>query len=346
MRKLALIAMLQACGDSTTALDLELLPSPELNSAADLVSRIRTVVVVVDAATGRLYPPESEQLAGNVQIKNADADPGDLELVALVPMPGDHLPLIRIERGGLPDVPLHIRVLGSAEGETGTEMARGGATGVSFSDGEIETVAVPFNLLPRWLPLMVTEVAPSDGASVPCDSKVSILSVFSRAVDAASVTAPGHITVVELPSADVAAEELAVSLNSVTFVPDRAVLSYRLTISTDVTDADGAHLDQVPSMQDLQPYREDFQLMCDGTSMPTFPVCSAAVPDGPCPGPAGRFRCEAGECVPNACDGAACSGGFVCDPASSLCEVDCRLYGGEACPATRPVCSTNGYCVP
>jgi hypothetical protein len=341
MKHALALALLAAC-ESTTAIDLELLPSPELNSVADLVSRIDTIVVVVDAAAGRLYPLDAERLDGDVQIKNADGDPGDLELVARVAMPADRLPRIRIERGGLPDVPLHVRVLGSVE--PGTEMARGGATGVTFTDSEITTVAMPFNLLPRFLPLMVTEVAPGDGEIVPCDVKLDVITLFSRAVDAATITPPGRVVVTELGAGDIAVENLAVMSNAVTFEPAEIVQAYRLTIASDVTDTTGAHLDQVPAMAGLQPFSEDYHLECSGTSSPMMPWCSPSAPMAPCPGPPGRFRCEAGTCVPASCSNATCAGGFVCDPTTLACELDCRLYDGAACPVERPTCTPTGTC--
>jgi hypothetical protein len=341
VRWIAAIA-LAGCA-STTALDLELLPSPDLNSVDDLTSRLRAIIVIIDAASGRLYPLDAMQLGGDLEIKDADDDPGDLELVATVPMPADRLPYIRIERGGLPDVALHIRVLGSAADETGTEMARGGATGVTFVDGEITTVATPFNLLPRFLPLMVTEVAPNDGDLVSCQDKLDILTVFSRPVDAATITA-STLTVTDLAAGDIAPEQVSVASSSVTFVPTRSTLAYRLAISTDVTDTLGAHLDQVPSMPDLQPFSQEFHLGCNGTMNPGMPQCSPATPTAPCPGAPGRFRCDQGVCVPASCAAAACQPGFACDPTTLACEVDCRLYGAEACPTDRPVCSEAGYC--
>jgi hypothetical protein len=322
MRWLVLVS-LAACDGSTTAIDLELLPSPELSSERDLADRIRTVVVVVDAAQGRLYPLDAEQLGGTVQIKNADADAGDLELVALVPVPSGRLPRIRIERGGLPDVALHIRVLGTASGEQGIEMARGGVTGVTFDDGDTKVIPTPFNLLPRWLPLRVTEVAPSDGQVIPCDSHLDILTVFSRSVAPASITAPGGIVVEETGTGEVAPVELRVNGSIATFVAARALVDYRVTLSTDVVDTDGVALDQVPSMAGLQPYRGDFHLECSGAMTPVNNWCSPQMPTAPCPGPPGRFRCDAGQCVPNSCTGAACTAGFVCDPSTFLCVPDC-----------------------
>lgn len=337
------VAVAAACSQPTTAIDLQLLPSPDLNTTADLVGRLSSLVIVVDAAVGRLYPPDAEDLDGDVQIKNADEDPGDLELVAVVAMPTDHLPTIRIERGGLPDVPLHIRVLGSG-GSPGVEMARGGVTGVTFTDDDVTPVAAPFNLLPQFLPIMVTEVAPADGEIVPCSAEFDILAVFSRAVDAATVTPPGRMAVTELGVGDVPADKVEVALSTVTFIPSRSVLAYAVEISSEVTDTSGGTLDEMPGVPGLQPYSEEFHLQCDMTQQPGS-WCSSMVPTGRCPGALGRFQCDAGVCVPAACDGAACSPGFVCDPMTLGCEPDCRTYGGETCPGDRPVCDdATGYC--
>jgi hypothetical protein len=336
-------AAVAACAQPTTAIDLELLPSPELNTTAELVSRLSSLVIVVDAAVGRLYPLDAEDTTGDVQIKNADEDPGDLELVAVVPMPVDHLPSIRIERGGLPDVPLHVRVLGSG-GDPGVEMARGGVTGVSFTDDDVTAVPTPFNLLPQFLPLMVTEVAPADGEIVPCGAQFDILALFSRAVEPASVTPPGRMTVTELGVGDVPPDDVEAAVSTVTFVPSRSVLDYQVAIASEVTDTSGGALDEMPGVPGLQPYSAEFHLVCDMSQQPGG-WCSPAAPDGRCPGAAGRFACMDGTCVPKACSGAACAAGFVCDPTTLGCAPDCRPYGGETCPVERPVCdSDGGYC--
>ncbi len=337
------LVLLVACSEPTTAIDLELLPNPELNSEQDLAARVRTIVVVIDAAEGPLYPLEDEQLGGALQIKNADADATDLELVATVDVPADRLPEIRIERGGLPDIPLYVRVLGSVDGGPGAEIARGGLPSVTFAAGSIKRVPTPFNLLPRYLPLRVSEVAPGDGQLIPCDVQLEILTVFSRSPAGTSVTTPGRVLLSELGGEDVAAQSLEVALSTMRFVPSRTVTDYRLVISTEVTDTDGGPLDQVPSMAGLQPFAQDFHLECSTVMSPTMARCSAQAPTAPCPG-GDRFRCDRGTCVPARCEGASCTAGFVCDPSTLACEVDCRPYGDDGCPVARPRCTAAGYC--
>jgi len=330
-----------ACAAEPGAADLELVQDPNLNTAAQVAEAVDSILMIVDSPDG-LYGPEREGVYGDIRITNADSDPA-LELVAAISV-SDHLPLIRLEQGGLPAKPLDIRLRGRDASGTIT-VATGGVRGVSIGDA-MSTVLVPFNLLVDYLPPFVTKVTPGDGSSINgCDMPLIVVE-FSKPVslETADIRFDPPATVRSI-AIDTERRVIQIAVDGI--VGDGMSLSYTMTISG-VTDVDGRPLDQIPLDPGPNDFMGSFVLTCGpGTSFPIV-LCGESM-GGPvgfwCPR---GLECVDGTCVPTAgtCGEAPCTTGFVCDPADGMCAIDCRIYGfGEACPPDRPVCNdTSGTC--
>jgi len=350
---LLLAGALLGCGSEAseeTAIDVELVPDINLNSANQIVTSIDTLRLIIDSPEG-LYPPGSESIRGNVEVRDADDDPSDLELIATVKLPSGKLPTVRLEQGGLPDVSLDIRVIGSQSDRPDVRLAEGRVRGIRFARDQVKPLSVAFNLRPEVLPPRVTEVQPADDTFLqPCRVD-TIVVVFSKPIEHTSLIEPGHFEVDRDPApASIVVDPSGFIATYTTgdLKLEEGNLSYRVTIRSEVKSRDGVALDQVGAEPGAQPYSGLFTMRCDFMEPALVPVlCSPEEPDGSCPGD-GRFRCDAGACVPAGCKQSLCGPGFVCDPATLLCEVDCRAYGDvEVCPETRPVCDPgSGACVP
>lgn len=352
----ALIALAAAgspgCSDDAVdapALDLQLVPDINLNGVSQIASAIDTLRVIVDSPQG-LYPPGSESVNGPVEVRDEDNDPSDLELVATVSVPSGRLPLLRIERGGLPDAPLDIRIIGHASADPSVRVAEGMVRGIRFDSNGVKDVPISFNIRPELLPPRVTEVQPADGTHLqPCRVD-TIVVVFSRPILASTLVASGNFVV----DRDPAPASIVVDGSGyiATYTAGAPLLAesfpYRITISTNVRSKDGIGLDQVAAEPGAQPYDANFGMSCDMQEPALDPVlCSPETgSDGTCPGQ-GRFACVEGACIPADCDQSSCAPSFVCNPATLRCEVDCRIYGEvEVCPTDRPACDVeSGACV-
>ncbi|MCC7381926.1 MAG: Ig-like domain-containing protein [Deltaproteobacteria bacterium] len=328
------------CAGSDASIDLELVPDPNLNTTEQILSRIASLVVVLDAPEG-LYPPGSERTIEGVQIRNADADP-DLELVSVVPLPSGRLPRVRVERGALSARPLDLRVLG-LDGPSGGTVAQGVVRGVEISDGDPREVAIPFNVLPRYLPPRVTDVSPADGEAVPGCSVKTVILVFSKPMDPASLWAPDRVRLE--PAATSTRVEVEGRIVRVVMPEGIPSLRYALTVSAEARDTSGLGLDQDPMTAGDQGYQGTFDLRCEGNLDPPWCVGPPGPPVAYCPGPASRLSCIDGRCVLDRCTEVSCPPSTVCDPSTAACEVDCRLYGDDAgCPTPRRCRSTTGIC--
>lgn len=341
--------VLVGCGDAPS-LDIELVPDPNVNSEAQILDRVESLVFIFDSVDG-LYLPGDEYAAGNVQVVDADADPTDLELVATFPL-GDHLPIVRLEEADLPDVAIDVRVLG----ESGLgPIAEGRVLGARFSFGDgAEPVRIPFNIRPEHLPPRVGEVIPNDGQIIQGCQVQTVVVMFSKPIDPASLFLPG--AVVFEPGG--APREIRLDGTGIVAqiepppIEGAGTVSYRLRIESLVVDPAGIRLDQVAAEDSSQPYVGDFTLRCrPQTGTPTPPRCGSMAPPGPlspvCPAMP-RLMCVDDECVPTGCEIATCEDGLICDDAVGLCVQDCRSYGDvSVCPVERPTCEpTTGVCVP
>ncbi len=340
------------CADDETAIDFELVSDPNVNSTAQVVDAIDSVLVIVDSSDG-LYTPAEAMRVGNVQIRNADANPDDLELVALVPVPAGRLPVIRLLQGGLPDVALDVRVIGVRGPEDGPAVALGHVSGTRFEAARVTTSTVPFNIRPELLPPRVVDVLPRDGDLAPGCEVATLVVMFSKPMDAMSLTAAGRIltgpggmpTEVTVDSSGLVAVVAPAGLVGA----DMMSVGYRLTVSSEALDRDGLALDQLPMQDGAQGFAADFVLRCETRTMtPDQVACGTMGVPGPlptyCPG-GGRLGCVAGECVLASCEAAECATGFVCDATTFACTADCRPYGDDVCPTDRPTCdAATGAC--
>jgi hypothetical protein len=343
------VALLGACADEPgPAIDLELVQDLNINTPESVLERVSTVRVIVDSPDG-LYPPGAERGSGAVRIIDADADPSDLELVAEVAVAGDRLPLIRLQRGSLPEVPLDLVLQGfdASDPDDAELEAEGSVRGVRF-EGGVTALAVPFNLRPERLPPRVTEVVPGDGDEIAFCDVEALAVVFSEPVDEQSVLAS---TRVQVEPNGVAAVRLDASGLVAHVVLERSLdddtaetVAFELILSTDVVDLQGQQLDQVPAEPGSQPFDETITLRCRQLVTGPRDPCGGE-PWPPCP-PFDRLQCVDGVCEPVSCEGARCPAGFVCAPDLGRCEVDCRLYGaGGGCPVDRPTCDLEtGLC--
>jgi hypothetical protein len=351
---LTLCWLLFGCSDGSrplAAFDLELVQDLNINTEAQLIERIDSLVLVVDSDVG-LYHPGQESSQGVLQIKNADADPSDLELVITTGLVDGRLPRIRLERGNLPDAALDLRVLGLRLGEVGdAPLAEGRVRGLRFT-AEPQALRVGFNIRPEFLPPRVVEVLPSDGVSLrECDIPLVVV-VFSKPIALDSLLEPGHISfdpggVVQQIRTDASGLVANVVPTQLQTTSNGEGLGYRLTVSSDVTDTSGLHLDQVPVEAGDQAYSQTFVLPCAASNFPPRPRCGETPDAATDSCGSDRLICADGLCMPNDCTEASCAPGFPCNPETALCELDCNAYGGEVlvCPETRPECSAGGSCI-
>lgn len=331
--RIACACLLIGCAGGT-GVDLALVADPNLNSTEDLIAAVDSIVVIVDSEEG-LYEPGEEESVGNVQIENVDRDPA-LEVVSTVVVPDDHLPVIRLLRGTLADIPLDVRFLGVPPAG-GPPVALGHAQSVELAD-PIEHLDVPFNLRPDLLPPRIVQVLPSDGMVLdPCTLSTVIL-MFSVPIDASTV-APAVLVEGRPPDEVVVdATGLTAQLTVSGIDGSGTELRYSIDVAPTIRGRDGRMLDQVPPQPGDQGLEANYILTCSvRTEAPADP-CGGCGQSG--------LSCVEGECVPAGCDNVQCTADSVCDPTVSRCTLDCRIWGDDVCPDARPRCDgATGVCV-
>lgn len=240
------------------AVDLELVADPQVNTVEQVLARTRTMELVIDSPAG-LYAPGQERDDGDLRIADVDGDPA-LELVARVPVPDARFPRIRLERGGLPDVPLTLELVGYEDGP-GFVVASGTLDGVTFGSG-VADVAIPFNLLADELPPRVVDVIaePTSGCVAP-----SLTILFSRAIDPGTLLGPGAI-VFDPGGAPMSARIDAGGRLAVVTAPAAVVsapyVRFSITLATSIATIDGVPLDQRPGAPGDQAYVGRFDRSC------------------------------------------------------------------------------------
>ncbi len=341
----AALVITAACGDGATALDLQLVQDLNLNSPQQVAAWVDSVRIIVDRPDG-LYGPADATEGDGFRIADVDADP-DLELVIDTPVDADNLPTVRLERGGLPNGPLDIRLEG-IDAEQAI-VAAGGVSSVSFSEGEQTSLPIQFNLKSRLLPPRVLEAFPAS-REVTCRAGVALL-LLSKAISPTSVVAGENLIVERL--------DLGLSL-PVTFDVDGPVIRlafgdvpeerahYRIWLGGGVQDDDGMPLDQDPRVGGEQVFATEFFVEPgDGCGDYPWRWCHEEAAVLECPDfRSGRLRCEAGQCVPDSCLSSSCADGYVCDTESATCRVDCRSYGDfGGCAAGLSCDEASGICL-
>jgi hypothetical protein len=331
MRTITIVLCLAGCAGAE-GIDIALAPDPSLNTEAELLETVDSVVVVIDSEEGLFFTGDERE--GAVSIKNVDGD-APLEVVSTVVMPNDHLPIVRVLRGTMPDVVLDVRLLGIPPAG-GPPVALGRAQGIQLGD-PIERVEVPFNLRPDLLPPRVTQVLPGDGVIVdPCSVSMIIL-MFSAPIEASTVASAVRVNDQAPDDVIVESSGLTATLMVSNVEGAGASLSYDIEVEPTILGRDGRPLDQVPSQPDDQGLSASFTLACSLTTAPAD-ACGGCGQSG--------LGCVEGECVPNTCENVSCTEMNVCDPNESRCLPDCRVWGDDLCPDARPRCDmSTGVCV-
>ncbi len=331
-KNLVAIALVTGCAAEDAGVDLALVPDPNLSTPSAIVQLVDSLTFVIDSDEG-LYDASDLTSEGDVRVVDADDDPA-LELVATVPV-GEALPVVRIERGGLGDRAFDVRITGTYAdpGRPDRATASGTVRGLSVEEG-VERITVPFNLKPSELPPRVADVIPSEGDRVDGCSVPLIVVTFTRPMDPQSLFAPGAFVID--PGGEPAEVRVDESGRVAQLVPenipriDANSIGYRLTVSSVARDLRGVPLDQVPSIEGDQPFEREAIFFCGAMTSDPFVACGQEQPPGGPMLPARcaypQLSCVDGECVLTGCGNVRCVDGYVCEPASSRCEVDCRLY--------------------
>lgn len=351
-----LLGICGACG--AEAIDLTLVPDPNVNPRQQLVDRISLVRVILDAEGG-LYSDQSERrIDDHVSIRDEDRD-GYVELVAdLDVVERGHLPTIRLTRDRLGDKPFDVRVRGLSRASSRTEIAAGGVAGVRFSP-EDQALDVPFNLKPAFRPPRVTQTIPADGSSAEAVEVGSVFVVFSKRMDPNSIDEKKHsIRLLRLDGKKevlVEPQELRIQSLRSDILP--TTVEYRLSggldpgkyilrVSTEARDAtaQGMRLDQVVMRSGNQPFSSAFSVTgaipsssCQGC--PVAPVLFCHDGGDGCPG---TMSCKDKQCrfsCPKRCPEAT-----VCDRTLGLCVEDCRKNGSYGGCAADAGCGRDGLC--
>jgi len=327
------------------AVEVTLSVDPAISSESDLASSLSELTFILDSAEG-LYPAGSERVSGDLRVENADSDP-ELEIVTNVAVQDSHLPVVRIERGGLSVTSVDLRVLGKSK-ETGEAVADGGALGLSFSS-DARPESVPFNFRDSLRPPRVSRLFPESGREIQgCDLQVLTL-VFSRPMDPASLTPESVLVGPQGTATTKVAMASSGLVADVTFTPPISGDGSRVVFDLQVTSAaraeDGTRLDQAGSEPGDQPFESLVRLDCGPP--PSFP-CDMST----CPWSCGvekeclhlpQIECVEGVCTPTKCV-VECGGGSVCDPVRDACLPDCRTGDALSACASGACDPATGLC--
>lgn len=353
--------LLSACGEDT-ALDLDLFADPKYNSEASVLASLAQIRLVVDSPVG-LYPGTTSLQGDGYVIKDLDSD-GAAELEAEVDVAGlDSLPLIRIERGGLPDVPLEIQLDGFSKGDV--LVAAGGVEGKRFTEGIVDEEPVPLNLKAEFRPPTVDK---DKGVFPPSGSKdllpaglSSVLVIFSKAMNPDLLKVQGDNPAFEVVNVGTGVRVPAKSINVQPLYPNgpsqagylfdghlELGATYEVIVWPKARDISGRPLDTVPLQEGNQEFRSRFSTALVEVAAPAcHPDCQGTwCANGGTVCPEGLTCDEAtGFCGLVGCGYKGCPEGKVCDPSLSACVDDCRIHGTYGgCPGDRPRCLSSGLC--
>jgi hypothetical protein len=227
----------------------------------------------------------------------------------------------------------------------------GGATAVSFAEGESIDVTVPLDLCDAYLPPRVLYAVPGDGEQLDEEQARKLSSIrvyFSKLVDEASLEQ--HLRVTG-PDGTLASSwrlhELETSCLGTASHSNLAILdiddpcglqggTYHVEATSGVTDPEGEPLDQSALQQGSDPFISAFKVVRDYP----WPCVGAGGPctsDADCPP---KERCDLDPTSPTfeTCirkDGTGggscgtCPGGYVCEVTATgpACVRDCREAG-------------------
>lgn len=259
MRILLALSCLLAisCDLGARAIDIALVPSPDLTTEAELRANITHLEYVLDSPDG-LYDPEDAVVRDDLSIEDADNDPSDLELVARVPFPRG-FPDVRIAEGGLPDVRIDVRVRGFTADDV--LYAEGTVRNLRFRSG-VQNVSVPFDVRPEHQAprVGVLQLIPNPPCGAP-----TLLVIFSRAIEPSSALAAPAIVFSPggLPrSISIEATGTVAQVGVPLDVLEPGVSRYDVEIGDGIHTADGAAFDQVPTTTGNDTFRATFVSPC------------------------------------------------------------------------------------
>lgn len=351
-----LALFIPACADET-ALDLHFVVNVDIADEKSLAAALSSMQVVLDAPAG-LYPLGTPSPGPGLELVDLDQD-GWLEVRATVELGAlGRLPVIRIDRGGLQQESVELRVDGLSA--TQVPLAAGGLKSVRFVDGQLQRIDLPFNLRPGQWPPFVKEIYPEDGvADVLPSSTGSLLVVFSKPMNHDSLLAANVIQLLrvdgeqEIPMPAKRIEPREQYAGGPTMAeyhlggPLQPETLYRVRVTSGAQDTSGRPLDQRAQESGNQGFASQFTTTTDPASAPAcIPNCSVSwCSSGGKACPAGLLCDEkSGSCLPAGCP-THCAARTVCDAALAACVPDCRLYGSYGgCPDARPVCDAAGLC--
>jgi len=365
-RLLPLLLLLAGCGDDPqTAIRLRLTANPELNSEPQVVAALDRIEIVFDSPDGFGNIPAGGGKVGPLTARDVDSD-GVQELVLDEPAAGEGFPLLRLLPGHNLVRDFSIRAVGFSGSRA---AAVGGATAVSFTEGESLDVSVPLDLCDGFLPPRVLYTVPGAGEALDEDAAARLGEIrvyFSREVDPGSLS--GNLRVIDAasgksPEGSWTVEKLTAPCLGTAEHRSLAVLqlsepcglesgTYRVEAGSGVLDTLGAPLDQTA----LQPGANSFSS--------SFTV-SRTTPPGGCIGSGGlcgsdqdceaEKRCDLDPTSPTykscvwreGAGGSACGTcptGYVCAITSTgpTCLRDCRSAG--ACAGTETCDPKTGLC--
>ena len=349
-----LMALPCGCSEVETALQLKLSSDSTLNTEQQILQRVDTLELVLDAPAGFAGAGATGQTHGELTASDPDQD-GKLELVLRRSVSGE-LPLLRLLPGSNADRSFKITARGLQKNQI---TAVGGVASASFAEGEVQDLLVPFNLRAGFRQPRVLFSLPHDGQTAP-RALNQIYLEFSKVVappgkdqlrliykgtgkeaTVAGIWQLAQHTVYEmgLPEARTTATlklPVSCSLN-----PG----AYRIEASALIKDATGDTLDQDLGTAAAEGYVARFSIAGQATAVACGLSKETCKLDSDC-GKDKGFVCQIspgqteGKCVPGSakdCTSKICPKDYVCSPSKSgaQCLPDCRTYGG---------CDSKSYC--
>ncbi len=268
---IALLLFHGGCGDST-AVDITFEPDPNKTNVESLISNLRFLTLVLDSDEG-LYPHMNGNSAEEMHLEDVDGD-GQVEFKIEVQLPGDRLPLIRLERGGLPGETFEIRVEGFSHEDDENAIAAGGRDWIQFQAGVITKESVPFNLLSTYMAPKVDIIKPDNNARDVSPNINSVLVYFSKLMQQTSLSQEGVFVVVRVdssgetlvPATQIEVETIPnsesedISIATYHLTPPLDPGSYHVRISRGALDVSGRPLDHKPSQPGIQDFFSQFKV--------------------------------------------------------------------------------------